>query len=181
MSSVSTHNPRNQEVFNIIRNNLPIIEEDPDMKKILETSQIIKSKRRNPSLKCILNRASFSSKNPGSPIIKKCDKPRCSKCTYLTEGSTFQTRKRFNSQNLSVVHQFKSYLCDTLRWFRENYIGQTRDTFRHRMTVHRQQFREPKYQCTPVSEHIRNCAQKKVLILPFSPLQISEGYHGKRK
>lgn len=58
---VSTHNPRNPEMFNIIRNNLPILEEDQDMKKILDTSHIIKSKRQSPSLKCILTRESFSS------------------------------------------------------------------------------------------------------------------------
>lgn len=68
---VSTHSPRNPEVFNMIINNLPILEEDPDMEKIFETSQIIKSKRQSPSLKCILTRASFSSKNQEPPIIKK--------------------------------------------------------------------------------------------------------------
>ena len=41
----------------------------------------------------------------------------------------------------------------------ENYIGQTGDTLQHRMTVHRQQIREPKYQCTKVSQHIRECAK----------------------
>ena len=30
--------------MNVIRNNLPILEEDPDMKKILDNAQIIKSK-----------------------------------------------------------------------------------------------------------------------------------------
>lgn len=36
---------------------------------------------------------------------------------------------------------------------REHYIGQTEDTLRHQMTVHRQQILETKYQCTPISEH----------------------------
>ena len=47
----------------------------------------------------------------------------------------------------------------TCRGCRENYIGQTGDTLPHRMTVHKQQIREPKYQCTSVSGHIRNCAK----------------------
>ena len=41
---VSTHNPQNPEIYNVIRNNLPILEEDPDMKKILDNSQVIKPK-----------------------------------------------------------------------------------------------------------------------------------------
>ena len=52
----------------------------------------------------------------------------------------------------------------------ENYIGQTGDTLRHRMTVHRQQIREPKYQCTLVSEHIKNCVVNTTpnfTIIPF--------------
>ena len=56
---VSTHNPKNPEIYNVIRNNLPILEEDPGMKKILDNSQNIKSKRRIPNLKTILTRASF--------------------------------------------------------------------------------------------------------------------------
>ena len=56
---VSTHNPKNPEIYNVIRNNLPILEEDPGMKKILDNSQNIKSKRRIPNLKTILTRACF--------------------------------------------------------------------------------------------------------------------------
>lgn len=59
------------------------------MKKISDTSHIIKSKRQSPSLKCILTRARFSSKNQEPPTIKKCDKSRCSTCPYLTVRSTF--------------------------------------------------------------------------------------------
>ena len=56
---VSTHNPQNPEIYNVIRNNLPILEEDPDMKKILDNSQVIKSKRQSPNFKKILTRAFF--------------------------------------------------------------------------------------------------------------------------
>lgn len=50
--NVTTHNPWNPEVFNIIRNNLPILERNLDMRKIWEASQIIKNKRQSPSLTC---------------------------------------------------------------------------------------------------------------------------------
>ena len=46
---VSTHNPQNPEIYNVRRNSLLILEEDPEMKKILDNSQIIKSKRQSPN------------------------------------------------------------------------------------------------------------------------------------
>lgn len=41
----------------------------------------------------------------------------------------------------------------------EHYIGQTGDTLKHRMTVHRQQLCEAKTQCTAVSGHLNNGAK----------------------
>ena len=57
---VSTHNPQNPEIYNVTKNNLPILEEDDQgMKKILDNSQIIKSKRQSPNLKTSFTRAFF--------------------------------------------------------------------------------------------------------------------------
>ena len=39
---VSTFNPKNPEMFNTIRQNLPILYEDETMKEITQTYQIIK-------------------------------------------------------------------------------------------------------------------------------------------
>ena len=158
---VSTHNPKNPEVFQIIKNNLPIIEADPCMKKVLENSQIIKSKRQSPSLKSILTRACFTSNIKESPIISKCNKPRCATCPYITQGSdfVFKNGSKFTVKSSMTCVSSNLIYVITCAGCGENYIGQTGDTLRHRMTVHRQQIREPKYQCTHVSEHIRNCAK----------------------
>lgn len=81
-------------------------------------------------------------------------------CT--TSEAIFQSKPPCTSSNL--IYVIRCAGCG------ENYIGQTGDTLRHRMTVHRQQIREPKYQCTSVSEHIRNCARNKspnFTIFPF--------------
>ena len=51
---VSTHNPQNPEINNVIRKNLPILEEDPDMKKMLDNSQNIKVKDKVLILKQFL-------------------------------------------------------------------------------------------------------------------------------
>ena len=44
ITSLSTHNPRNPEIFNVIKSNLPILQEDPKMNSILSNFTIIKSK-----------------------------------------------------------------------------------------------------------------------------------------
>ena len=41
---VSTHNPQNPELFNVIKSNLPILREDPKINKILPNFKLIKSK-----------------------------------------------------------------------------------------------------------------------------------------
>ena len=49
-------------------------------------------------------------------------------------------------------------------------LGKQETPLRHRMTVHRQQIREPKYQCILVSEHIRNYGVNKnpnLTVIPF--------------
>jgi hypothetical protein len=79
-------------LFYIIKNSLPILEEDPDMKKILDSSKIIKSKRQNPCLKSILTKTCFSSNNDETPTVSKCNKPNCTTCPYLTPGSDFDLK-----------------------------------------------------------------------------------------
>lgn len=43
---VSTYNPKNPEMFNIIKNNLPILQQDECMKQIFSRFSFIKSKRQ---------------------------------------------------------------------------------------------------------------------------------------
>lgn len=96
-----------------------------------------------------------------TPDVRKCQKPRCATCPYLQEGHQFEFK---NGRNFNI---YSSITCEssnliyviTCAGCGENYIGQTGDTLRHRMTVHRQQLRETKYQCTAVSGHLRNCAK----------------------
>lgn len=56
---VSTHNPKNQEFFQIIKSNLSLLERDQKMNEVFKKFQIIKSQRQSPSLKKILTRAKF--------------------------------------------------------------------------------------------------------------------------
>ena len=52
----------------------------------------------------------------------------------------------------------------------ENYIGQTGNELRKRMTVHKQQIRDPKTRMIPLSGHISDCARNKspyLTVFPF--------------
>ena len=56
---VSTYNPKNPEVFNIINQNLPILYEDKHMKDLYSKYTFIKSKRQPKKLKEITNKSPF--------------------------------------------------------------------------------------------------------------------------
>ena len=157
---VSTHNPKNQEFFQVIKTNMPILENDPRMKDVFSEFQLIKSKRQSPSLKKILTRAKFNNTEETAGV-KKCHHPRCGTCPFLQESEQFI----FKNGRKFVIHS--SFICEssnliyvmTCSGCGEHYIGQTGETIRHRMTVHRQQIRQTEYQCTAVSGHIRTCAE----------------------
>ena len=56
----------------------------------------------------------------------------------------------------------------------EEYIGETGDTLRHRLTVHRQQIGDARLRMLYVSGHIKDCARNqsvKVKILPLYKMQ----------
>ena len=95
---MSTHNPRNPGIFNIIKSNLPILQGDPKMNSILSNFTIIKSKRQPNSLKRILTKAKFN--NESDHEVKRYKRPNCGLCTHLFEGTTFE----FNCGRNFYVH-----------------------------------------------------------------------------
>ena len=70
---VSTHNPKDPQMFNVIRENLPILEEDDIMRRLLSNYKLIKSKRQPYNLKRLLTKAKFQSND--IPEVRRCNKP----------------------------------------------------------------------------------------------------------
>ena len=159
---VSTHNPRNAEAYNIIHQNMPLLQKDQRMKRALQTQKIIKSKRQSKSLKKLLTSAKLPTENT-TPTVKKCGRPNCGICINLIEGRTyefksghiFSVRNHFTCASENLIYVLKCNGCN------EDYIGQTGLTLRKRMTVHRQQIRDPNTRQIPVSEHLDLCASNK--------------------
>ena len=82
---VSTYNPRDPERFSVIIENMPILQEDEKMQKILSNYKFIKSKCQPYNLKRLLTKAKFTSNYTCE--VRKCTKPNCGLCIHLLEGN----------------------------------------------------------------------------------------------
>ena len=111
-----------------------------------------------------------------SPKITKCNRPNCGVCDYsmtdneflFTCGKTFKVKTTMSCDAKNIIYVIKCKGCD------EEYMGETGDTLRHRLTVHRQQIRDARVRILYVSNHIANCARfqpVKFSILPLYKMQ----------
>ena len=146
----------------------------PRMKQAMTNKRIILSKRQPPNLKKMLTRARFTMEETDSqPKIKRCKNTRCKSCHELQTGSEIrpgQKRERFEikrKMNCSVTDFIYVITCMGCR---EQYIGESRDTLRHRTTVHRQQCMHPHYRKLHVSKHISLCAIAKNPMFKICPI-----------
>ena len=170
---ISTYNPKNREVFGILKTNMDILKQDDAMNRLMKNTKIIKGKRQLPNLRRILINSEFH-ENTTSPCVSKCNEPRCGLCKNIIEGSrlkikskTFHVRENMNCTVKNVLYVLICNGCN------EYYIGQTGDKLRNRKTVHEQQIRDPSTRQMPVSAHIDNCCktEPKFSIFPFYKFQ----------
>ena len=133
---------------------------------------LIKSKRQSRSIKQILTRAKFDQSNQDERSVNRCERPNCGTCPYLLQGNAYQfksghlfsVRENMTCASQNLIYVIKCSGCG------EEYIGQTGDTLRSRVRVHKQQIKDPSYRCIPLSEHIERCAGDKspnFRIFPF--------------
>ena len=155
----STFNPKDPEMYHVIIENKPILQEDETMRNILSKFKFIKSKRQPYNLKRVLTKAKFSSKQ--GKEVKKCKRPNCGLCIHLLEessitfncGINFKVHENMSCDVKNVIYVMKCRGCG------EEYIGETGNFLRKRVTVHNQQIRDPSTRMLKVSEHIDNCAK----------------------
>ena len=157
-------------MFNVIIENMPILQEDENMQKILSNHKFIKSKRQPYNLKRLLTKAKFTSNY--NCKVRKCTKPNCGLCIHLLEGNSFQ----FNCGLNFKVHE--DMTCEVkkviyvmkCRGFGEENIGETGNFLHKRVTIYNQQIRDPRTRMLRVSGHIDECASHlnpKYYIFPF--------------
>ena len=91
----------------------------------------------------------------------KMYRPNCGVCEHLiTEnefvfqcGKTFNVKTTISCEVRNLIYVIRCGGCQ------EEYIGETGDTLRHRLTVHRQQIQDASTRVIYVSGHIANCAK----------------------
>ena len=107
--------------------------------------------------------------------ISRCNEPRCKWCDLLETGSNIQfqnlsgvkyftLKHNMNCLSSNIIYKLQCSGCHQI------YIGQTGDTLRHRMTVHRQQIIIFHYSFLKVSKHISQCGRNNFTIAPFYQL-----------
>ncbi|MCG8076000.1 MAG: GIY-YIG nuclease family protein, partial [Candidatus Thiodiazotropha taylori] len=166
---ISTHNPKNKEMFGILKNNMEIFNSDKTMNRIINNTKVIKCKRQLPNLKRMLIKSDFNETNT-PPSVSKCNEPRCGLCKFIIEGSTLQLKNKTfrvkENMNCTVKNVLYVLICNGCKEF---YIGQTGDKLRNRRTVHDQQIRDPSTRQLPVSFHLDQCSltNPKFSIFPF--------------
>ena len=133
-------------MFTTIKSNLPILKNNDTMNNFLQNNTVIKGHRQPKNLKQLLTKAKFEDKpNNPHPKVFKCSRANCGICESIIERESFQFK------NGSIFHVKSNMDCSsnnllyviTCQGCGENYIGQTGNETRKRMTVHRQQIRDP--------------------------------------
>ena len=155
---VSTYNPRDPEMFSVIIENMPILQKDEKMRKILSNYKFIKSKRQPYNLKRLLTKAKFTSNDICE--VRKCTKSNRGLFIHLLEGNSFQ----FNcGMNFKVHDDMTCEVKNILyvmkcRGCGEEYTGEIGNVLRKRVTIHSQQIRDPRTRMLQVSGHFDECA-----------------------
>jgi hypothetical protein len=155
---VTTYNPNNVNMWNIVQNSIGVLSTDTRCNKLMNHINLINSRRQPPNLKKLLTSAKFDS---NQHIISRCSDKRCGTCHFLHTGQHFtfkgsqepfyvKTSMNCGTENLLYVLQCQGCL--------ENYIGQTSGPLRARIRVHKQHINQPQYRKIAVSKHIAECA-----------------------
>lgn len=170
---VITHNPNNPQVIGTIKENLKFLNNSTKMKSVLDQTKVIVSRRQPKNLKRHLMKAQFSSEKI-TPVVTKCEEPRCGTCNYLKTGNSitlkngkvWTIKSTMNCKARNVIYTIICTKCESF------YIGQT-ENLRNRVTLHKEQIRHKQYRHLAVSEHLEKCNNGNFTIMPIYQCQDS--------
>ena len=80
---VTTYNPNNPQVLQLVRKALPMLNQNSSLKSIMSKTKVIHSQRVPRNLKRMLTNSYFSSQKDTDPEVKICGTKRCGTCPYL--------------------------------------------------------------------------------------------------
>ena len=143
---VTSYNTNNPQVFQLVRKRLPMLNQNSSLKSIMSKTKVIHSQRQPRNLKRMLANSYFSRKKDTGPEVKICETKRCGTCPYLKQGKEFTfstTNETFRMKHLIDCTSTKMIYVIICAGCGHNYIGETGDVLRNRVTVHKQQIRDP--------------------------------------
>ena len=140
VSLVTVYNPIIKNLQTIIRNNLPILDSNPDMKNIFPEGSINITYKRSKSLRKFIYPSLFPQAQVEShSMVNKCKFKRCDICqnylfcnnefTYTVTGKTYKVRGNLCCTTSTVI---SCKLC------KEQYVGSPfKGNFKPRFRVHK--------------------------------------------
>lgn len=163
---VTTYNPRNPNVTRTVKHLNEVLKTDETFSKIFEKQKFINSKRQPKNLRRILTKSNFTEKTDYK--VTKCQDPRCGTCPYIKTGQKFNfSGKEFTiNNNMSCQTRNLIYVI-TCSGCGELYIGETGNTLRERIRIHKQHINSPEYRKIKLSEHLDVCGKKSFTVFPF--------------
>ena len=157
-------------MFNLIKKNIPILETDSKLKKIISECKIVNCKRQNKSIGATLTTYRYT-KATKTKSVTKCNSKKCGTCPLLLEGSHY---KFLNGKTCHVNADMKcdvknvvyAIICNNCSL---EYIGET-ECLRDRVRVHKQQILTENLCFLKVSKHIRDCSKNSIPLFKIMPL-----------
>ena len=124
---VTTYNPNNPQVFQLVRKTLPMLNQNSSLKSIMSKTKVIHSQREPRNLKRMLTNSYFSSQKDTDPEVKICGTKQCGTCPYLEQGKeftfsatneTFRIKHSMNCTSRNLIYVITRAGCG------HNYIGE---------------------------------------------------------
>ena len=167
---ITTYNPNNPDIYHSVRIIFDSLCSDITVSKAFSNTKLLKSLRQGKSLKRLLTRADDKNRKG---VVSKCGDKRCACCSHIIECTDISLCR--DSPKLTISHTLDcnsksviyALICASCRKY---YIGQTRDTLRNRIRVHRQHINHPESAPLPASKHIATCSAAlhiKFLVVPL--------------
>lgn len=182
LMAVSTHNPNNTNMDNLIKNSIKMLSTSNKMDTLMNEKKIIYAKRQPKNLKQLLTTAAFSSTD-NTYSVQKCGKS-CETCKLLDVGPDIKitsTNKTFTvKHNMNCETQNLIYII-TCNGCKKQYVGETGNELKTRMTLHRQHIRHPECRKLGVSKHIAECGRGGFTVFPFYKMDKEITSHRRNK
>lgn len=168
---ITKFNPNNNNIFPAVKSLFNVLKLTDETSDAFKNCEIQKCNKQSKNLKSILTHATFSEVIT-SPMVKKCNRPRCKTCPSLIEGGSIKMENGLEHKinfDMSCISKNIIYVlfCNSCR---KSYIGESSDFLNMRINTHRQQIKDSNLRHLLVSRHIFECNPN--VALPFKIMPI---------